>query len=96
MSVGTPRSSGSCTLTFYGVNAPAPLNTSPVGSGEVFTVTLMNIAPNFQGYRERQKVGGEYRNPMILHNNAQRTPRYDHPISWRLGDLAALDPQGRR
>jgi hypothetical protein len=48
--VGTPRSSGSCTLTFYGVNAPAPLNTSPVGSGEVFTVTLMNIAPNFQGY----------------------------------------------
>jgi hypothetical protein len=30
---------------------------------------------------------------MILQNNAQRTPRYDHPICWRLGDLAALDPK---
>ncbi len=53
----TQTSTGSCSLSFYGTNAPtgtiAPLGPIPAGNGSdtsKFTFMLYDIAPNFTGY----------------------------------------------
>ena len=47
---GTTSQSGTCTLNFYGVNAPASIVTPPVASGAAYTILASATAPNFQGY----------------------------------------------
>jgi hypothetical protein len=47
---GTPVQTGTCTLNWYGANAPAAAPTPSVGPGTVWVNTVMNLAPNFQGY----------------------------------------------
>ena len=47
---GTTHTSGSCTLWFYGANAPAAFLTPNVPAGALFTTMASNIAANFQGY----------------------------------------------
>jgi hypothetical protein len=47
---GTPPVSGSCTLSFYGANAPSPITTPAIASGTVYTALASLIAPDFQGY----------------------------------------------
>lgn len=45
-SVASP---GTCTLTFYGQNAPSPITTALIVPGTVYTNSLSG-APNFEGY----------------------------------------------
>jgi hypothetical protein len=45
----TPQS-GTCTLNFFGANAPAAVTTAAVDGGTVFTALASTSAPNFQGY----------------------------------------------
>ncbi len=48
---GTTPQAGSCSLNFYGSNAPAtPVDTGEVASGTAYTTTVLSVAPNFQGY----------------------------------------------
>jgi hypothetical protein len=48
---GTVGQTGTCTLHFYGDNAPAiPFVTTAVAPGSVYANTTSIIAPNFQGY----------------------------------------------
>lgn len=52
---GTTPQTGTCTLNFYGNNAPASsLTTDSIGDGTtlgpVYAATLLSIAPGFQGY----------------------------------------------
>ena len=47
---GTTHSSGSCTLNFYGANAPAPLSTGTIAAGTVYATIASIVAPGFQGY----------------------------------------------
>jgi hypothetical protein len=47
---GTDAQAGTCTLNFYGDNAPAPVTTASVASGTVYTALAQTVAPNFQGY----------------------------------------------
>lgn len=48
---GTAPQSGTITLHFFGVNAPAaPITTSAVAAGATYTAVLSSIAPGFQGY----------------------------------------------
>jgi hypothetical protein len=47
---GTPTQAGTCTLNWYGANAPAAAPTPSVAAGTVWVNTVMNLAPNFQGY----------------------------------------------
>jgi hypothetical protein len=41
---------GGAKIYFYGVNAPATLQTSDILPGQIFTTSLSTCAPNFQGY----------------------------------------------
>jgi hypothetical protein len=47
---GTAAQAGTCTLNWYGANAPAAAPTPSVAAGTVWVNTVMNLAPNFQGY----------------------------------------------
>jgi hypothetical protein len=47
---GTDAQAGTCTLNFFGDNAPAPVTTASVASGTVYTALAQSVAPNFQGY----------------------------------------------
>jgi hypothetical protein len=47
---GTPQKSGSCTLSFFGDTAPAPLTTPTIAAGTTFTLDMFQAAQNFQGY----------------------------------------------
>lgn len=47
---GTTPQNGTCTLTFFGANAPAPLTTPEIVAGTAHTLVASSSAPNFQGY----------------------------------------------
>src|SRR5262245_44126025 len=47
---GTTPQAGSCTLNFFGANAPAQSSTGNIAAGTVFATLMCTIAPNFQGY----------------------------------------------
>lgn len=47
---GTTHASGTCTINFYGTNAPAPVVTSSIASGSTFVTLISAIAPGFDGY----------------------------------------------
>jgi hypothetical protein len=47
---GTSAQAGTCTLNFYGTNAPAAITTPSVASGTVYTTLASTAAPNFGGY----------------------------------------------
>ncbi|MEP6715098.1 MAG: S-layer homology domain-containing protein [Terriglobia bacterium] len=47
---GLVKQGGTCTLNFYGSNAPAPFVTPNVPTGTVYSTTLSAVAPGFQGY----------------------------------------------
>jgi hypothetical protein len=47
---GTTSASGSCTMNFYGSNAPAPVTTGAIAPGTVYTSLVSQIAPGFAGY----------------------------------------------
>jgi hypothetical protein len=46
---GTVAASGSCTLNFFGQNAPAPVTTT-ISAGTTYANLLSVLAPAFQGY----------------------------------------------
>jgi len=49
--LGGPTSAGSCTVTFYGANAPtAAYNTGIIATGTIGTIVVSTVAPNFSGY----------------------------------------------
>lgn len=47
---GTTGAAGTCTLNFYGTNAPAAYVTPSIAAGETYTNLFSSLAPNFQGY----------------------------------------------
>jgi hypothetical protein len=52
---GTKPQAGTCTMTFYGQNAPPPVTTASIPSGNntapsTYAFLASSIAPNFQGY----------------------------------------------
>ena len=47
---GTTPSAGSCTLNFFGANAPGPVSTGNISAGSVYTNLASILAPGFQGY----------------------------------------------
>lgn len=47
---GTSAQSGTCTLNFFGDNAPAAFTTPNIPSGTSYANTAFTLAPNFQGY----------------------------------------------
>lgn len=47
---GTTGLDGDCTLSFFGTNAPAPVNQRFIQAGNTFVTSASTIAPNFQGY----------------------------------------------
>jgi hypothetical protein len=47
---GTAAQAGTCTLNWYGSGAPAASPTPSVTAGTTWVNTVMNLAPNFQGY----------------------------------------------
>jgi hypothetical protein len=47
---GTDAQAGTCTLNFFGDNAPAPVTSGSVAGGAVYTALAQSVAPNFQGY----------------------------------------------
>jgi hypothetical protein len=47
---GTSTQTGTCTLNFFGANAPAAVTTAAVAAGTTYASTVMALAPNFQGY----------------------------------------------
>ena len=47
---GTTPQDGTCTLNFFGANAPVPFVTPPIVAGTVFANITSSLAPNFQGY----------------------------------------------
>ena len=47
---GTAPQGGTCTLNWYGANAPAATVTPTVASGTVYATLTSSAAPNFQGY----------------------------------------------
>lgn len=46
----TGDGSGSCTINFFGSNAPPPVNTGNIAQGTVYTTLASTAAPGFQGY----------------------------------------------
>jgi len=46
----TSTQEGTCTLNFFGANAPAAVTTPSVAAGTTYTTTALAVAPNFQGY----------------------------------------------
>jgi len=46
----TSTQEGTCTLNFFGGNAPAAVTTPNVAAGTTYTTTALAVAPNFQGY----------------------------------------------
>lgn len=47
---GTDVQAGTCSLNFFGDNAPAPITTASIAGGSVYTALAQSVAPNFQGY----------------------------------------------
>jgi hypothetical protein len=47
---GTGAQSGTCTLNFYGANAPASVPTTQIASGATYVTLASTASPNFQGY----------------------------------------------
>lgn len=47
---GTSAQAGTCTLNFFGSNAPAPITTASIAGGDTFTLLAQTSSPNFQGY----------------------------------------------
>ena len=47
---GTPNVAGTCTLSFFGANAPPALVTPSIAAGSSYNAMLSTVAPNFSGY----------------------------------------------
>jgi hypothetical protein len=47
---GTAATSGLCTLSFYGANAPSPVSTGDIPAGFVYSTPVSVLAPGFEGY----------------------------------------------
>jgi len=49
---GATSQAGTCTINFYGANAPTPasVTTPSVAAGSTYTTVVSGLAPNFQGY----------------------------------------------
>jgi hypothetical protein len=47
---GTEPEAGTCTLDFFGANAPSPFTTASIAGGEVSVNVASSIAPGFRGY----------------------------------------------
>jgi len=47
---GTTPLDGTCTLNFFGANAPVPFVTPAITAGTTFVNLTSSLAPNFQGY----------------------------------------------
>lgn len=47
---GTTPQNGTCTLSYFGANAPAPATTLEIVAGTVHTFVTSVAAPGFQGY----------------------------------------------
>jgi hypothetical protein len=47
---GTTAQAGTCSLNFFGDNAPAAVTTASIAGGTVFAGLAQSLAPNFQGY----------------------------------------------
>ena len=47
---GTTPQSGTCTISFYGINPVSPITTPVISAGQGYTATLSSVAPGFQGY----------------------------------------------
>jgi len=47
---GTSTQTGTCTINFFGANAPAAVTTAAIAAGTTYASTVMALAPNFQGY----------------------------------------------
>ena len=47
---GTASSAGTCTLNFYGSNAPSPFVTPTLAAGSVYGTVASWVAPGFRGY----------------------------------------------
>jgi len=47
---GTAAQNGTCTLNFYGSNAPSAFTTPNINSGTVYTTLASTVAAGFQGY----------------------------------------------
>jgi hypothetical protein len=48
--LGTVGTNGTCTLSFFGANAPASITTATIAAGTIYTGLISSAAPNFQGY----------------------------------------------
>jgi hypothetical protein len=49
---GTMGISGTATIYFFGLNAPAPVTTGVIAAGTTYTALLSTIAPGYNGYVE--------------------------------------------
>lgn len=47
---GTTPEDGKCTISFFGINPPAPVTTGTMAAGTVFTTLASSVAPGFNGY----------------------------------------------
>lgn len=47
---GTAQASGTCTMTFYGSGAPAPVTTPAIAAGQTDSNLVSTLAPGFVGY----------------------------------------------
>lgn len=47
---GTENQNGTCTLSFFGTNAPSPLTTGTIAAGSMFVTLVSFVAPGFTGY----------------------------------------------
>ena len=51
-STGTVGISGTATIHFFGLNAPAPVSTGVIAAGTTYTTLVSVIAPGYNGYVE--------------------------------------------
>jgi hypothetical protein len=51
-STGTVGISGTATIYFFGINAPAPVSTGVIAAGTTYTTLVSLIAPGYNGYVE--------------------------------------------
>ncbi len=48
--LGTKPESGSCTISFFGTNAPPPFSTGTIAAGAIFVTLASQHAAQFDGY----------------------------------------------
>ena len=89
---GTTPSAGSCTMNFYGANAPAPISTGPIAAGAVYTNLVSQLAPGFSGY-VAASCFPQARGWSFTSNAAGFVPGSTFRLGWRFqygraGDIA--------